>query len=379
MRYKYNLPKRIFSNVYLKIALIFIIFFSLNVNVMAQTENKNGTGTPTNSNKSSGLNASQNAVRLYDNGDTIPMDKLLYNRYDKNDSGTALSGTADTYKSDTKVFILDSQKEKLHVKIAEHAPYLDDPEYDAKKMEWINNYPEEYESLSGKQVDSGLSKHSETEHTNFDFNSPQSHIKIAEHAPYLDDPEYDAKKMEWINNYPEEYESLSGKQVDSGLSYQKNIEVTTSDQYMEKSLGQRSVADKKWQKGGIFEGYSPEQEDISLRTQNSKKFRNYDGSITAQIGGNYHYADDFGKWQDIDFTITKSNYNGYAYENITNTIKTYFPETAGSKGVSISDKSMDIKIWKNPELLIYDANKNILHKESSLNNSAKVKDNIAQY
>src|SRR5574344_1973618 len=238
MRYKYNLPKRIFSNVYLKIALIFIIFFSLNVNVMAQSENKNGTGTPTNSNKSSGLNASQNAVRLYDNGDTIPMDKLLYNRYDKNDSGTAVSGTADTYKSDKKVIILDSQKEKLHV-------------------------------------------------------------KIAEHAPYLDDPEYDAKKMEWINNYPEEYKSLSGKQVDSGLSYQKNIEVTTSDQYMEKSLGQRSVADKKWQKGGIYEGFSPKDEILEKRTQNTKHFQKDNGNIVAQIGGNYHYQDENNLWQDI--------------------------------------------------------------------------------
>src|SRR5574344_2911804 len=150
-----------------------------------------------------------------------------------------------------------------------------------------------------KQVDSGSSKHSETEHTNFDFNSPQSHIKIAEHAPYLDDPEYDAKKMEWINNYPEEYKSLSGKQVDSGLSYQKNIEVTTSDQYMEKSLGQRSVADKKWQKGGIYEGFSPKDEILEKRTQNTKHFQKDNGNIVAQIGGNYHYQDENNLWQDI--------------------------------------------------------------------------------
>ena len=43
----------------------------------------------------------------------------------------------------------------------------------------------------------------------------------------------------------------------------------------------------KWEKGGIFEGYTPKDEIQSLRTQNSKKFRNPDGSITAQIGGNY--------------------------------------------------------------------------------------------
>ncbi|HRN95282.1 MAG TPA: hypothetical protein PL084_11220, partial [Chitinophagales bacterium] len=59
----------------------------------------------------------------------------------------------------------------------------------------------------------------------------------------------------------------------------------------------------KWQQGGIFEGYTPAQEVKALRTQNSKKFKNADGSTTAQIGGNYHYKDQGGNWKDIDFSI----------------------------------------------------------------------------
>jgi len=176
-----------------------------------------------------------------------------------------------------------------------------------------------------------------------------------------------------------EFSASSKTNVDEEMYLEDLAKKAEAMAIWERELQPSKLNAAKWEKGGIFEGYTPKDEIQSLRTQNSKKFRNPDGSITAQIGGNYHYADDFGKWQDIDFTITKSNYNGYAYENITNTIKTYFPETAGNTGIAISDKSMDIKIWKNPELLIFDANKNILHKESSLNNSAKVKDNIAQY
>ncbi|MDY0388884.1 MAG: hypothetical protein RBT65_17560, partial [Methanolobus sp.] len=150
--------------------------------------------------------------------------------------------------------------------------------------------------------------------------------------------------------------------------------------YAQNNIKQISALNQiKWQKGGIYEGFSPKDEILEKRTQNTKHFRKDNGDFVAQIGGNYHYQDENATWQDIDFTITKTNIQGFAYSNTTNTIKTYFPETAGNTGIAISDKSMDIKIWKNPELLIYDANKNILHKESSLNNSAKVKDNIAQY
>ncbi|MDD4150594.1 MAG: hypothetical protein PHE33_11275, partial [Bacteroidales bacterium] len=136
---------------------------------------------------------------------------------------------------------------------------------------------------------------------------------------------------------------------------------------------------KKWEDDGIFGGFTPQQEIVSKRTQNTKHFQKDNGDIVAQIGGNYHYQNVSQQWQDIDFTITKTNDNGYAYSNNTNTIKTYFPETAGDKGISIIDKSMNITIWKNPELLILDNDKNIIQRESSLNNIVQVNDNIARY
>ncbi|MDD4576624.1 MAG: hypothetical protein PHI36_09375, partial [Bacteroidales bacterium] len=62
----------------------------------------------------------------------------------------------------------------------------------------------------------------------------------------------------------------------------------------------------KWEKGGIYEGFSPKDEILEKRTQNTKHFRKDNGDFVAQIGGNYHYQDENATWQDIDFTITKT-------------------------------------------------------------------------
>jgi hypothetical protein len=61
--------------------------------------------------------------------------------------------------------------------------------------------------------------------------------------------------------------------------------------------------DVKWGKDGIFEGYTQQQEVIEKRSQNAKHFKNPDGTFTVQTGGNYHYKDEVGKWQDIDLNI----------------------------------------------------------------------------
>ncbi|MDD4150336.1 MAG: hypothetical protein PHE33_09925 [Bacteroidales bacterium] len=47
-----------------------------------------------------------------------------------------------------------------------------------------------------------------------EYNKSVSHTpqkfpnKVAEHAPDLDDPDYEIKKIEWVENYPEEYKNV---------------------------------------------------------------------------------------------------------------------------------------------------------------------------
>ncbi|NLA24559.1 MAG: hypothetical protein GX879_06295, partial [Bacteroidales bacterium] len=142
---------------------------------------------------------------------------------------------------------------------------------------------------------------------------------------------------------------------------------------------QKSTLNEKWERGGIFEGYTPEQEIISKRTQGGKYFQNPDGSTTAQIGGNYHYLDDNKAWQDIDLIIKPENYRNYAYVNKTNTFKTFYPQTAGNTGFRIKSDEIDINIWKSPELIILDNNENILYQETAKNSSPKLNKNSLVY
>ncbi|HPB24439.1 MAG TPA: hypothetical protein PLE11_01665, partial [Bacteroidales bacterium] len=110
----------------------------------------------------------------------------------------------------TQVAVPDQQVAKQHTKIAEHAPYLDDPDYDAKKAIWMKNYPEEMNAVL--QQSSNTNKKLRPA-ANTTLEKPAT--KVAEHAPYLNDPDYEAKKAEWIKNYPQEYNAVNNKPANS--------------------------------------------------------------------------------------------------------------------------------------------------------------------
>lgn len=103
-------------------------------------------------------------------------------------------------------------------------------------------------------------------------------------------------------------------------------------------FGEISQKDERWQKGGIYYGFTPKQEIIERRTKVAKHFQLPDGKYTAIIGSVKHYKDDNGAWQDIDLTIKNNNtnkHNEYKYCNVTNNVKTYFPETSDSLGILV--------------------------------------------
>jgi len=90
--------------------------------------------------------------------------------------------------------------EGTSLKTAGNAPSVNEPDYEAKKQEWIKNHPEEYKKLL------------ESNNTTTGNEKPQTRItypeKVAPHAPALDDPKYTEKKEEWMKTYPEEYKSI---------------------------------------------------------------------------------------------------------------------------------------------------------------------------
>lgn len=113
--------------------------------------------------------------------------------------------------------------------------------------------------------------------------------------------------------------------------------------------------DETWGKGGTFEGYTQQQEIIEKRTKNAKHFKNTDGTFTTQMGANYHYRDEAGKWQDIDLTIEQGNtgLQDYFFKNVKNDVQSYFPKSAATQGVLMKlEDGSDFLWWKNPQLRI---------------------------
>jgi len=106
-----------------------------------------------------------------------------------------------------------------------------------KKLEWMKNYTEEYNALLEKPSTTPVvqtpsmnntiiinddrendrmetlpevitSKPNSGSNTEVPQVAKKPSVKVAEHAPYMDDPDYFNKKAEWIKNYPEEYEQV---------------------------------------------------------------------------------------------------------------------------------------------------------------------------
>lgn len=137
------------------------------------------------------------------------------------------------------------------------------------------------------------------------------------------------------------------------LSQQLRQNTTMKDYAALKQQSASVVTEMK--KPSAFEGYTPDQEVIGKRAKNVKHFINPDGTYTAQVGGNYHYKDENGNWQDIDLNIENATTGlmGYAFKNVKNDVKSYFPQHAGTEGVLMRlENGAEFVWWKQPQFRI---------------------------
>ncbi len=101
------------------------------------------------------------------------------------------------------------------------------------------------------------------------------------------------------------------------------------------------------------------KEDISKRTRISKNFINADGTRTAQIGGNYHYKDANGQWQDIDLNIAV-NADG-SFSNVKNNVKVQFPRTAGAGMVNfLTEEGQQFNFWRDNKIAFVNNGSNLV-------------------
>lgn len=145
--------------------------------------------------------------------------------------------------------------------------------------------------------------------------------------------------------------------------------------HAQKVPGRVSQADEKWQKGGVYEGFKPAQEDLSKRTKNSKHFRNANGSYTAQVGSAMHYQDNNGAWQDISLALVK---NGNAFVNETNSFKSQLPANAGAAVNMKLNNAVNFAWWANPQMQFV-SNGNVVKAVSPAHVAGKAGKNKVQY
>lgn len=95
----------------------------------------------------------------------------------------------------------------------------------------------------------------------------------------------------------------------------------------------------KWARESYGE-WDPSKEEVSLRDQNSKHFKNDDGSYAAIIAaGNLHYWEN-NRWNTIFHSIDQSA-NGFT--NVTNSHKTYYPANASNSLMTVLPDGSEIK------------------------------------
>jgi len=172
--------------------------------------------------------------------------------------------------------------------IAEHAPALDDPEYKTKKELWIQKYPDEYRAALCKPSGQYLAK------ANGDpaitaTQDTENLQKTAVHAPALSDPDYETKKEFWVQNYPDEYKAcLENK--------------TTDNRHIKNSMNQEIMLTIPKISGKVAE-HAPELTDPDYTVKKSEWIKNYPGEYITALknnpDGNFLPTTDLPVWNEI--------------------------------------------------------------------------------
>lgn len=102
----------------------------------------------------------------------------------------------------------------------------------------------------------------------------------------------------------------------------------TGDPSTQKLKSQNFVPNNQAAEVSIWDGMKGKQENLSLRNEVSKTYRNQDGSFTSLIAaGPIHYQKN-GHWNDIDTNITRDAVGKYSYSNKANMMESYYGENS---------------------------------------------------
>lgn len=147
-------------------------------------------------------------------------------------------------------------------------------------------------------------------------------------------------------------------------------------------LSSEPSVQRQYLRGGAFEGFSPRDEIVSKRTMTSKHFRAGNGTGTAVIStGSIHYADGEGVLRDTDTRVMASRTAGFAFENTTNNLRSYFSgEDLNRNGVRVDSQNGAITIAMDPSIAWTDeAGHTEVVESSDLSNPIRDNDKVTYF
>jgi len=146
--------------------------------------------------------------------------------------------------------------------------------------------------------------------------------------------------------------------------------------------GQLSFADRNWRGEGRYAAFTPEQEDLSKRDENSKHFLKADGTLTAVISqGPVHYKDNAGNWQDIRTDIrpnTSGKMTDYPYAVTENKHQVYIPQTL-DEGYLVQFTNGGVKMGMQGEVRLLSADYTPLKSLTRASANGTINDNTMKY
>ncbi len=194
--------------------------------------------------------------------------------------------------------------------------------YGQKKTDDKSEVSEHSRALTAEEVALKKSSKNNTSYETFDYNS-------------LDVPEWAKEELRsWLNDLHE----ISFSDKNENESWEDNTGLYSLHH------------PNRWSKMGIYSGFKPYDEDFSKRSENTKTFRNPDGSFTAFFLSGLHYKDGAGNWRDIDLSLSNNlsgKHTDYDIANITNVFKTFFSSNP-KNGFLIEKDNHSIALGKNP-------------------------------
>lgn len=189
------------------------------------------------------------------------------------------------------------------------------------------------------------------EHAVIDATSTVKSINVQKYENLINE-----EKADWIKN-----------DLNSWMNKPSNIQYDNTnlkESWLNKTGVYSCYHPNRWTEKGVYYPYKPGDEVFENRTQDSKTFKNSDGSFTAVFLSDLHYQDAEGHWRDVDLSLTSNTsgkYNNFNLCNQKNNFHTFINTNNISDGIIFEKEKggYSINFMQNPQIAVINADNSL--------------------